>query len=61
MDTRIVMPNGKTAQFRRNYKEMNALGKKKLLQVSEQFLKIWNTVHEGKKQKEKQKFYHKGV
>jgi hypothetical protein len=35
-------------QFSKNYREMNDIGKKKLVQVSEQFFKIWNTVHEGK-------------
>jgi hypothetical protein len=35
-------------QFSKNYREMNDIGKKKLIQVSEQFFKIWNTVHEKK-------------
>jgi hypothetical protein len=30
------------------YNRMNDTGKKKLVQISEQFLHIWNTVHEEK-------------
>jgi hypothetical protein len=33
-------------QISQIYKGMNETGKKKLADISEQFLKIWNTVHE---------------
>jgi hypothetical protein len=44
--------NANVDRFSQNYRGMNDTGKKKLIRVAEDFLDIYNTVHEEKHQLE---------
>jgi hypothetical protein len=56
----IIGENDNADRFYQNYRRMNDTGKQKLIRVAEDFLDIYNTVHEEKSQvevkKEKAKF-----
>jgi hypothetical protein len=51
----IIEKNDNTDRFSQNYRGMNDTGKKKLIRVAEDFLDIYNTVHEDKSQSEVKK------
>jgi hypothetical protein len=48
----VIGKNGNVDKFSNNYRGMNDTGKKKLIRVAEDFLDIYNTVHEEKPQPE---------
>ncbi|MDR2600999.1 MAG: hypothetical protein LBC53_00895 [Spirochaetaceae bacterium] len=48
----VIERNGNIDRFSQNYKGMTDTGKKKLIRVAEDFLDIYNTVHEEKPESE---------